>query len=82
MRGVRRLADARAAAGKVANVAGVLDVRADASTLATLEEAVGENQRLHDRLEVVVSELEQALVPLLEKALAAQESEHEPGEAP
>lgn len=65
-----RLAGVPDAARKVAGVAEVLDLRADAALLASLEEAVEENRTLHVRLEVIVAELEQRLVPLLEKAVA------------
>lgn len=69
MNPIGRLTDVPDAARKVANVAEVLDVRADAVLLAALEEAVAENRALHARLEVIVAELEQTLVPLLEKAV-------------
>jgi hypothetical protein len=57
-----------AAARKVAGVAEIRDVRADEALLGSLEEAVGENRRLHARLEQVVADIERALVPLLETA--------------
>lgn len=72
MRRPRRIPDVPEIARKVAGVAEVSDVRSDAVLLDVLEEAVGENQRLHDPLARVVGELEQSLVPLLEKARAEE----------
>jgi len=66
---VRRIAEVPDAARKVGHIAEVLDVRADEALLEKLEEAMGENARLHAHLEVVVTELERSLVPLLEKSL-------------
>lgn len=64
-----RVPDLPDVARKVAGVAEVLDLRSDAALVGVLEEAVAENRRLHAHLARVVGELEQSLVPLLEKAL-------------
>lgn len=57
--------DLRRAVRRSADVAGLLEVRADRQLVARLEEAVRENAGLGVRLETLVAELEQALVPLL-----------------
>ncbi|GAB4011606.1 hypothetical protein [Nocardioides ultimimeridianus] len=59
--------DLRRAVRRSADVAGLLEVRADRQLVARLEEAVRENAGLGVRLEALVAELEQAMVPLLER---------------
>ncbi|HWU21856.1 MAG TPA: hypothetical protein VN088_10035 [Nocardioides sp.] len=58
---------------RVANAAGILDVRADELAVARLEEAVGENARLVEPLSAVIEQLEQSLVPLLERVVSEAE---------
>lgn len=57
-------------ARRVADLAELRAQRDDAARVAELEVAVGENARLGVHLEQVVAELEQSLVPLLERAVA------------
>lgn len=59
--------DVREVVRRSADVAGLLEVRADRQLVARLEEAVRENAGLGAHLAVLVEELEQALVPLLER---------------
>lgn len=59
--------EVRELARRSAHVAGLLEVRADRQLVDRLEEAVHENAGLGARLGELVGELEQALVPLLER---------------
>ncbi|GAB3865755.1 hypothetical protein GCM10028801_36740 [Nocardioides maradonensis] len=59
--------DVREVVRRSADVAGLLEVRADRQLVTRLEEAVRENAGLGVRLAALVEELEQAVVPLLER---------------
>ena len=52
---------------RVADVSGLIDLRATALAVERLEEAVGENARLAGPLDDVIGRIEQSLVPLLEQ---------------
>ena len=71
-----RLGDLRAKVSTAAEVTEVSRVRRQRARLDELETAVRENALLARNLETFIEEVEQELVPLLERSL------HETGESP
>lgn len=65
-----RLGDLRAKASAAAQVTEISRVRRQRARIDELETAVRENALLARNLEALVEEVEQAIVPLLERALS------------